>query len=75
MKRYRIFDTVTLEVVSETGRYQEARATQKLLNTSPCAIFHGNGYVVRFALQDTRYPRSKSNASGLEEPRLEAHCG
>lgn len=70
MNRYRIFDTVTLEVVSETSRYKDARATQKLLNTSPCAVFQGNGYVVRFALQDTRYPRSKSNACGLPEPQL-----
>lgn len=68
--RYRIFDTVTMEVIDETNRYAEARAMQKVFNSSPCAIHQGNGYVVRFALQDTRYPRRKSNMNGLPEPAL-----
>jgi hypothetical protein len=66
MKRYRIFDTVTLEVIEETNRYAEARAMQRVFNSSPCAVFKGEGYVVRFAMQDTRYPRE----NGLPEPVL-----
>jgi hypothetical protein len=64
--RYRIFDTVSLEVISETNRYAEARQLQKVYNSSPCAAHGGNGYVVRFALQDARYPRRNA----LPEPEL-----
>jgi hypothetical protein len=69
--RYRIFDTITLEVIQETNRYAEARQLQKVFNSSPCAVRVGNGYVVRFALQDAKYPRNRVNASGLPEPTLE----
>jgi hypothetical protein len=69
-KRYRIFDTLTLEVLHETGSYSDARKMQKLFNTSPCAMHYGEGYVVRFAMQDTKYPRSRANMSGLSEPAL-----
>ena len=68
MKRYRVFDTVTLEIIDESNRKAEMDSKRKILNTSPCAVSTGNGYTVRFALQDTRYPRIKTG--GLPEPAL-----
>jgi hypothetical protein len=49
--KYEILDTVTNEVIAQYPNERLARRDQKLFNATKCAIFHGKGYVIRFAVR------------------------